>query len=69
MNAAPAFGSDYRQNFSFTHRSIRGLLSPSRPYNEPSDTADKITPRFLAEVATLITDLINGLDTQPPRVR
>ena len=42
MNAAPAFGSDYRQNFSFTHRSIRGLLSPSRPYKTEYPNATNI---------------------------
>ena len=32
VNANPAFGASYRQPFSFTHHSIKGLLSPSRPY-------------------------------------
>lgn len=30
--AHPAFGSDYRQAFSFTHHSIKGLVLPGRPY-------------------------------------
>jgi hypothetical protein len=37
----PAFGSTYRQPFSFTHHSIKGLLSPWRPYKtEYADAAN-----------------------------
>jgi len=32
LKVQPLFGADYRQPFSFTHKSIRGLISPSRPY-------------------------------------
>ena len=42
LNGAPAFGSDYRQTFAFTHRSIRGLLLPSRPYKTEYPRASNV---------------------------
>ncbi|MEO5628377.1 MAG: M20/M25/M40 family metallo-hydrolase [Thermomonas sp.] len=41
-----AFGADYAQPFSFTHRSIKGLLLPGKPYKTAYPSATNLIGYF-----------------------